>query len=594
MAFSQEQILSDMLAALKLAEPTLDTGIGSLVRKIYDPVAEALAERDVDAYLHRYAYDIDSKSGADLDEMCRLFGFTRYPARRSKGELAFSRTDPSPTAPPILIPAGTQVMTGDETIVATVTTAVLMPGDLNVWVPALAVEPGLEGNVAPYTLTIMVNQVPGITGCTNPSAFTDGADAENDAHLRQRFRDTVFRSLAGTESMFLGIALDNPRVTHANVVGSTKIHRERLKLAGGTATSTITDAAYIVPESAIVGANLQGQEVLREGAHYSFNYGVNPPVITSLSGSAMGDDIFDVEFEYVPRASRNDLANGISNRVDIYVRGTDAIEATETGVFSTSRTFSASPTSSLHSEKFQRRDESHPSVGNFFVPYSMVPIVTPSMNDQIVINAVTYEEGVHYWHVRDITAKGGSPRSLEGIEIRSSANGSPLDDPPDNATFPVTYTFNAVPRDIETAIGDQWRITNQDVWVHEGKLRRLNVNLAVMLDRGYTQGQVEADIYRALSTHLDNVGFNRVLQAADLLAVASQVSGVDAVRYLTDADDGVRYAIQRVNVNNNIMETYATATTPMRPLDITFGDDHVPVLNEVHVVVTAQNTWGSA
>jgi hypothetical protein len=71
-----------MLAMFKITEPDVDTTIGSFVRKAYDVVAEIAAERDGDANLYTYAYDIDSKTGADLDEMVRLFGFTRIAAQR--------------------------------------------------------------------------------------------------------------------------------------------------------------------------------------------------------------------------------------------------------------------------------------------------------------------------------------------------------------------------------------------------------------------------------------------------------------------------------------------------------------------------------
>ena len=61
----QDEILQDMLASLQASDRSIDVGIGSLARKIYDPVAEAIAERDIDSYLHQYAYDLDAKSGAD-------------------------------------------------------------------------------------------------------------------------------------------------------------------------------------------------------------------------------------------------------------------------------------------------------------------------------------------------------------------------------------------------------------------------------------------------------------------------------------------------------------------------------------------------
>ena len=82
---SAADVAAQMVAALALSEPELDTSIGTPVRKILDAVAEAVAEAYVDQHLVNYAFDIDSKQGADLDDFVLLFGFTRVPAQRASG-----------------------------------------------------------------------------------------------------------------------------------------------------------------------------------------------------------------------------------------------------------------------------------------------------------------------------------------------------------------------------------------------------------------------------------------------------------------------------------------------------------------------------
>jgi hypothetical protein len=357
----------------KITEPDVDTTIGSFVRKAYDVVAEIAAERDGDANLYTYAYDIDSKTGADLDEMVRLFGFTRIAAQRATGMLVFGRTSPSATV--IQIPAGTQV-------------------------------------------------------------------------------------------------------------------------------------------------------------------------------------------------------------------------ATETLIFKTSRVFTNTSSDPLYRNRFRRINDAIPVTGNFFVPYSLLPIDDASTTDSITINTVTYLENVHFWRVYDITSKGGAPRSVEGIEIRSSANGSPLVNPPNNARFPVTYVYNAVPRAIEQAI-QNWRLVGSDVWVHTGKLVRLRLYMAIVLNYGFTLQQVQTDMEAALSNFIDSIGFRSSVQASDLLQVAHGVSGVDAVRFLTDSDDGVHYAIQRVASDGTIINTYSTGVTPKRAIDVFVGDSETPVLDQLVVDVRASNTFGS-
>src|SRR4051794_5689560 len=106
---TQADLVAQMRAALALSEPDLDTTIGSTVRKIIDAVAEVGAESFVDRFLLDYQYDIDSKSGQDLDDFVALFGFTRLPAKRATGTVVFQRS--SPATANILIPAGTQLAT---------------------------------------------------------------------------------------------------------------------------------------------------------------------------------------------------------------------------------------------------------------------------------------------------------------------------------------------------------------------------------------------------------------------------------------------------------------------------------------------------
>lgn len=593
---TQREILNDMLAVLTRAIPDLDTGIGSVPRKMLDAVAEAIAERDASDVLQGYAYDIDAKSGADLDEMVRLFGFSRLPAQRASGEITFSRNAPSITS--VTIPIGIQVQT-DPSVLPTVTAATvvqasILPGDTSVTVPALVAVGGTRGNVSANTLTFRKTAIEGIVAATNTLSFTGGTDAESDAHLRKRFKESIFRSLAGTQQMFYGIALNDPNVSHANVIGATKVFKESVEIAAGSATSTVEDAAYIVPDSAMVGADIAAGNILKEGVHYTVNYGVIPPVLTVLSAAQMPNGgIFDLQFDYVPHASRNDLANNITNRVDVYVNGERATPATASLVFDDDRMFAAS--GALTNTNFMRNDETHPAIGHFFVPYPLVPILDPSINDQITIDSIVMVEDTHYWMVYDTTAFGNAPRSLAGIEIASNAV-SPLlmpVDPDDNSPFTVSYTYNEVPRRIEENIGGTWRTLNQDVWVHQGKPKRLRLNLAVILMPGYTQGQIQTAIFRDLSNYIDGLGFNAVIQASDLLSVAHQVAGVDQVRFLTDTDNGTYYAIQRVNEAGAIAETYATGS-PARPLDVFDADDEIAVLHTVFLDVKAQNTWGTA
>ena len=593
---TRDEILSDMLTALSSSEPDLDVGVGSLPRKMFDPVAEAIAERDMDSHLYTYSYDIDAKNGADLDEMVRVFGFTRLPAKRASGEVTFSRTNPSAAA--VRIPLGTQVQT-DPTITPvvvcqTIVDAVIPVGQTTVTVPAVVVDGGARGNVAAANFTVRRTALPGITAINNINSFTGGTNAEDDVALRSRFKKTVFRSLAGTEAMYRGIALDVPEVTHANVVGSVKRWRERIEVVAGTATSTVQDAAYIIPESAMLGGDLSAGSILREGVHYDFTYGVPYPVVSETVMGSLPDGLYDLEFEYVPTSSRNDVANGITNRVDIYIRGERLmVDAHATLVHLTARKFNNTGGDPLLRTKFQRSTEANPTNGNFFIPYPLCPVVTAHNSNTLTINGINYTKDTHWWLVHDVTKTGMSPRSFDGIELKSNANGSGLTDPPDGQSFAVTFTYNAAPAAVLSAINSSWRLTNQDVWVHVGQLKRLRFNFVVILTRGYTQAQVETDVEAALTAFIDGLGFDSSLQASDILSVAHGVSGVDSIRFSTDSDDATHYAIQRYSEAGTLKQTFATGSTPKRTTDVLCGDGEIPVFDGLIFDVRGQNSWGS-
>lgn len=589
MVVNASDVVAQMRAALALSEPDLDTTVGTVTRKILDAVGEVIAEAYGDRYLQSYAYDIDAKAGSDLDDFVALFGFTRLPAKRATGSITFERSSTSETES--LIPRGTQVATDGPgaVVVATSVPALMMRNDLTVTVPAQAVVGGTAGNIGANAISRAITPLQGVGTFTNTVAFTGGTEAESDDQLRTRFKRTIFRNLAGTEQMFLGTALEDPDVSQANVLGASKRWREQIEIVGGTATATLLEARYVYPGSAVLGANLDIGDILVPDVHYSFD--TETMTVTILDGLAP-DGIYDLEFEYVPVASRNDPEAGVTNRVDVYVKGERAHEVEEIAVFRTDRVFDEVPDSPLNRLNFERADASHPVAGNYFIDLARAPVLDASPSNILVIDGVTYTEGVHYWTVNDVTREGGTVRSLAGLEFASATNGNPLAIPADGETFTATYVYNAVPGDVEMAVRD-WRLITTDVRVHTAKLVRLNLHFAVILEPGAVESTVTPEIEGALSAYLDSVGFAGVVQVSDLIEAVATVPGVDAARFLTSADDPTNFAIQRVSSTGSVLTTYATTDAVRRAIDVHLSDDEVPVFNDVTLVLKAQNTFGT-
>lgn len=653
--------------ALAVAFPSLDTGVGSVMRKVVDVFAERTVSTIVDRHLLDYQYDVDAMVGANLENFTAALGVPRHPAKRATGTLIFTRVSPAPA--PILIQAGTQVATDEAApvIIATRIPVILPKGSTSTTAPAEAVLPGSRGNVAANTLVRRVSPFEGISAVTNPSAFSGGEDLESDSSLRTRFKRSVFRNLAGTEAMLVGVALDHPNAVLVNVIGASKIRREQIQLIGGVATSTVKDARYIYPGKDVFGPNIDAGSILIPGLHYTFDNTVVPPKITRLDATIVPDGIYDLQFEYMPKAGRNVPASGITNRVDVFVSGEKAVAAAETLIFKTARTFnvigspaitaatnatpivittgtahglvtgdvveivgvlgnvaangvwtvtvvdathfslansvgSAAYTSGgtvltplvdpLNRNNFRRLDQTLPVSGSYFVPFGFAPVLDPAIGNTITIGADVYhEDGVtpDFYLVNDITQNGGHPRSFSGVEIIAGAANIASHN---NATFAVAYAYNAVPREIEAALR-LWRIVTTDVKVHAARKILLNLNFAVILLPGYSSAGVLPEMVARLSKLINNIGFDSVVQVSDLLSVASQVSGVDAVRFLTSADHGTVYALQEVTPAGALIRTFDNGGTPKRAVDIITGDNEVPILNSVALTVKAQNSFGT-
>jgi hypothetical protein len=276
---SAADVAAQMVAALAVSEPELDTSVGTPVRKILDVVAESVAAAYVDQHLLNYQLDIDSKRGADLDDFVAVFGFTRFAAQRGTGVVTFARPTPADQDYPIA--AGTQVTTATSVpaVFATVSPAILQRGVSSVDVPVQAIVGGQSGNLAANTLVRLASPASGVASVTNSSPTTGGTSSEDDLALIDRFKRTVFRSLAGTEDMFLGLSLedstpdttDDGVATRARVIGSSSHWREQVQIDGsGDATSSIpaTSATYIYADNPALGADLDAGQILTLGVHY--------------------------------------------------------------------------------------------------------------------------------------------------------------------------------------------------------------------------------------------------------------------------------------------------------------------------------------
>lgn len=574
-----------MIDALALSDPDLDTSVGTEPRKIIDMLAEQLAEVDATQDLLAYRFDIDSKRGADLDSFVQMFGFSRFPARRAYGTVTLYRNSPAPQA--IHIPAGTQVSTTeiDAVVFQTVASAWLARGTTSVEIPIQAVIGGAAGNLPPQAISMLINGVEDLSANTsNLAATVGGMDEESDEALIARFKRTVFRSLAGTEDMYLGVALESDGAasvspTQANVLGVTSVWREQVQIGSdGTAQSSIPpdNVKYVFADSFVVGPDIEAGQLFAWGVHYDVDTNVMPPKI--IGHDLEVGQVVDVEFEYTSSASRNDPGAGISNRIDVWVNGEDAVEAGEAFTLITGKTFTSVVGDPLYNGNFVRLNTpgTTPTVGNVFSQLTYGPIL--SFPDVISVAGVEYRERQDFFIVHDDTAFGWGPTSRFGIEwVVAPANGTQVG---------VSYFYNKIPRSVEARIR-RWRLVGTDARAHAAKAARLVIHLAVMYVKGVSVTRVNQEIFQALVTLLEVKPFAAVVQTSDVLHAVKAVTGVDAARLLTADDDGTLYGIQEVTATGTLVKNWAQGG---RAIDVLLRDDQVPVLHDVRIVQRAQNT----
>ncbi len=116
------------------------------------------------------------------------------------------------------IPKGTRVATKDMKVVFE--TEETATGTTQVYVVAMATEPGLKGNgYLPGEVSILLDTISGVDRVENTTLTTGGADEESDEHYRDRLRKSLERfSNAGSRGAYVFHAKSaHPRVGDVSV-----------------------------------------------------------------------------------------------------------------------------------------------------------------------------------------------------------------------------------------------------------------------------------------------------------------------------------------------------------------------------------------
>lgn len=497
---TQRDLALQMIQQLRVLDPSISAEIGTPERKIIDTVAQSLADNQIDLALLSSAFDLDSKFGTDLDKFLAVFGFGRQLGTAATGYVKFTR--PTVSNFDIPIQRGTQIvapdMVSDEGAVVgdlvffTTELVTLEAGELEVIAPIRCLTVGQIGNVAAGSITAF-GRAP-ILGIVEPLVqevpTTGGVDPESDNEFKVRFKNTVFRNLAGTQDQFLALAVSTQFTTKANVVGPISRYREYIQVPdvddasadpdsgtlGNGSTNEYTSALSTVPYSKHVYSDVP-YFIAQEGSSDTLFYrgDLDFRLNTTVAARDKGDtyrgridstgpnvntdttttyqpnvsflnvytgsntavqalrpkDVLLFEHSYMSTASRNDWTRQVLNCVDVYINGRNDVQADAVipRPSGTANLFNTLSSSRFYIENYRRVGEPHrrPLAGNLFSPLYWTPVT--SLPDTISTSDATYTKGVHYWPVVDVSDIGGTVRARCGIEWSTGINGAGQEDP---------------------------------------------------------------------------------------------------------------------------------------------------------------------
>lgn len=582
MSKSPAQISSDVVTKLGVTAPGLSLEIGTTERKIIDACAESISEAYMDTYLLNASMDIDTKSGTDLEQFVGIFGFGRLQGRRATGVVTFSLGYPATQDMPIgfgiqvYVPANL-INSSTPLFFSTTQTVVISQGTTSVDAPAECTIIGSIGNTPSNTVTGFGTGT-GVATVTNLSPFSGGTDTESDDQLRARFKATFLRNVTGTADFYTGLMLQSQYTSRVKIIGPYSNWVEELQFNGTTKIfSTNQNSKYVWPAGWYLyqDLGLPTETFYTSGTDYVVDTTVNPPGITPsnptlTTAGALGD----FEYQYTSTVSRNDPANGITNRIDVFIDGQQSLEVVEYSAAS-STAFNTTAGSPYNVNNFVRDVGGTPTSGHIFQAFGSVPVVTfPST---ITTGGGTvYNLGTDYHGVTDTTLLKGSNRELSGIEW--------LTTPPVAGTLlTIDFSYNRLPELMQSLINANKQIAT-DVVVHQATYKPLYVYATIIYNFGSNITNVNAAINSALTAYFIGLPFGAWVQFSDIIQQIHNVIGVDNVRLSTAADVGGSNPYGIAYRQNSIVVTDYTA-------DFKLKDNEVALFDGISIIRRGPNTF---
>lgn len=583
---SPADISASIIATLNTTAPGLSCELGTPERKIIDACSEAISAAYISQYLTGSLLDIDTKVGLELEQFVGIFGFGRLQGRPAKGVVRMTMNTPSNTD--TSVPVGTRFtikpgMAGSESNLAfaSTQTAVLTAGTYSIDIPVECTVVGSIGNVPPDSIVSAGAQM-GANSITNLAPMTGGVDIETDAALRQRFKDTLLRNIAGTSDWYVSLALQNVNVSRAAVVGPIQLYKTQIEVPPVSATVSTNGIKYIWRDGHSVFTDL-GQATEKfyiPEVDYTLS-GTTTPTFTRATGSQLTTgDVVDLEFQYTPVSSRNNPSGNppITNKVDVFVDGIDPYPVTERTVITDSATLSSTSTNPLYFQNFERLgDGTVPNASSRFVRFGSVPVV--SFPKTLTIGGTVYREGQDFNVLRTTTKNvynentllTGSHREISGLEW------IPGRGPSGGTQITLKFIYNRVPEVVNSLIAQNKQVTT-DVLVHQAEYQYVEPCLSVEYDRAYSVLVVNTAITNRLQKYFQGLNFGASFKISNLCMAVQQCLGVVNVKVTTSLENSTYYGIR---LFTNASDTIAD---DIKQDDFKLADNQVMMFRNVRIL----------
>ncbi len=236
-----EKIYQEMAEVFRRETGMNLAGDGDMAVRLYAVAAQIYALYVQADWVGRQCFP-QTAQGEFLDRHAQLRGLERREAVAARGVLRFERD--STAAADLTIPAGTVCLTAGQVRFETEEDAVLGAEETSAEVRARAVTPGAAGNAAAGSIRAMAVAPIGVSRCSNPEAFSGGADREDDEALRVRVLETFQRMPNGANAAFY----QQGAMSFSEVAAAVVIPRPR---GVGTVDVVVSTAAGL-PENALL------------------------------------------------------------------------------------------------------------------------------------------------------------------------------------------------------------------------------------------------------------------------------------------------------------------------------------------------------